>query len=60
MDAWNILNGLAVAFLIPMAAVVINAIGDLWFKVQGTRQQQQQAHSITIEESHSGGYQVVE
>ncbi|MBV9868153.1 MAG: hypothetical protein JO316_22595 [Abitibacteriaceae bacterium] len=47
-------------FIVPFTVSRLIALRVQWLKVQGIRQQQQQAHSITVEESDSGGYQVVE
>ncbi|MBV9471296.1 MAG: hypothetical protein JO316_25425 [Abitibacteriaceae bacterium] len=46
--------------VIPSGQVLINSIGELWFRVQAHRQRYLLDHNVTIELSDSGGYQVVE
>jgi len=66
MDAFAaILVDVACVFfaLFRLAALLtktINRLRSKVCKVQAVRQRQLQAHNVTVEESDSGGYQVVE
>jgi len=51
---------MGVLSIMPLVVGLLTLLGDLWFDASGRHQQRRAAHSITVEESDSGGYQVVE
>ncbi|MBV9471299.1 MAG: hypothetical protein JOZ57_18820 [Abitibacteriaceae bacterium] len=57
---WCLGEVFCIPFSMPLVCMGINALVNLYHDRQDIRQLQTQAHSITVEVSENGGYQVVE